>query len=110
MTTICTDADGLIVMLSDGGSPIPPDGGALHELTPTEEETLKSLAAEPNGGLTYINGAFAALPYVPPPVIDMSDPDNLEKTMKAVLLAAATMSGKTVAQARSAFTAAWRSL
>jgi hypothetical protein len=41
---------------------------------------------------------------------DLSDPDNLEKTLKAILLAAAAMSGKTVAQARAAFTTAWRAL
>lgn len=41
---------------------------------------------------------------------DLSDPDNVEKGLRAVLLAAATMSGRTPAQARAAFKAAWDSL
>jgi hypothetical protein len=41
---------------------------------------------------------------------DLSDPDNLEKALKAVLFASASMAGKTVAQARAAFTTAWRAL
>jgi hypothetical protein len=41
---------------------------------------------------------------------DLSDADTLAKAMKAVLLAAAAMSCKTVAQARAAFTSAWRAL
>jgi hypothetical protein len=42
--------------------------------------------------------------------LDLSDADNLEKTLKAILLAAASMSGKTVAQARAAFRTAWQAL
>lgn len=41
---------------------------------------------------------------------DLSDPDNLEKVVRAVLLAAAAMSGRTPAQARAAFKAAWDAL
>lgn len=41
---------------------------------------------------------------------DPSNADNLEKALKAVLLAAAAMAGKTPTQARNAFLAAWQAL
>lgn len=49
-------------------------------------------------------------PAPPPPPIDLSNADNLEKALKAVLLAAAGMTGKTPAQAKSAFLTAWQAL
>ena len=41
---------------------------------------------------------------------DLSDSDNLDKAFKAVMLVVAAWSGKTPAQARAAFKAAWDSL
>lgn len=49
-------------------------------------------------------------PPTPPPPPDPSDADNLQKTLKAVLLAAAALAGRTPLQARSAFLTAWNSL
>ena len=46
----------------------------------------------------------------PPPEIDQSNLDNIAKCDKAILLAAATMAGRTPAQARAAFKAAWDAL
>jgi hypothetical protein len=46
----------------------------------------------------------------PPPPLDLSNSDNVEKALKAVLGAAALMSGKTGAQAKAAFKQAWDSL
>lgn len=46
----------------------------------------------------------------PPAPADLSDVDNLEKAIKAAVLAAAIMSGKTVAEARAAFRQAWNAL
>lgn len=107
---IVTDNTGLIVMVSDGASPTPPLGGALYTLTNAQRTTLVALAKQSNSGITFDGDTFAALPFVPPPVIDQADADTLEKALKAILLAAAAMSGKTPAQARNAFAAAWRAL
>jgi hypothetical protein len=41
---------------------------------------------------------------------DLSNLDNIAKRDKAILLAAATMSGRTPAQAKAAFKAAWDAL
>lgn len=46
----------------------------------------------------------------PPPPIDLSDVDNLEKAVKALGLVVAQWNGKTVPQLKSAFKAAWESL
>ena len=45
-----------------------------------------------------------------PPPVDHSNLDNVAKRDKAILLAAATMSGRTPAQAKAAFKAAWDAL
>lgn len=51
------------------------------------------------------------IPMDPEPVPpDLSDIDNLPKLIKAAVLAAAAMSGRTPAQAKAAFLAAWNSL
>lgn len=49
------------------------------------------------------------LPPLPPP-IDLSNIDNLEKSLKAAVSAAAIMSGSTPAQAKAAFKQAWDQL
>ncbi len=41
---------------------------------------------------------------------DLSDADNLDKVLKAILLAAGGMAGETPVQARAAFKAAWQAL
>jgi hypothetical protein len=48
----------------------------------------------------YFNGAR----------VDLSDPNNLEKALKAVLYAAGGMAGKTPADSRQAFRTAWQAL
>lgn len=49
------------------------------------------------------DGSYVA---VPPAAVDQGDADRLNKQLKAVLLAAAAMAGKTPAQARAAYRAA----
>lgn len=49
-------------------------------------------------------------PPPPPPPIDLSDSDNLVRTLKAVLLAATRLSGKTTADAKAEFKRAWDQL
>lgn len=110
MITICTNADGLIVMLSDGGSPTPPPGGSLFSLTNAQRIALVDLSQQPNSGITFDGTTFAALTFVPPPAVDLSDADALEKALKAILYAAGGMAGKTPAQTRSAFKTAWQAL
>lgn len=46
----------------------------------------------------------------PPAPIDLSDLDNLEKTIKAIGLTIAALTGKTPAQVKAAFKTAWQSL
>jgi hypothetical protein len=46
----------------------------------------------------------------PPPPIDYSSADNIDKTLRAILYAASIMAGKTPAQARAAFKTAWDAL
>lgn len=108
MKLIVRDSDGLVLMFGDG-APTPPEGARLVTLTEQQEAEFAALS-KPNGGVTYASGAFAVLPYVTPAARDLSDADNLERALKAVLLAAAAMSGKTAAQARASFTTAWRAL
>lgn len=107
---IVTNAAGLIVMVSDNASPTPPPGGSLYTLTNAQRSALVELAQQPNGGITFDGETFAVLPVVQPPVIDLSDADNLEKTLKAILLAAGTMAGKTPTQIKAAFKTVWQSL
>jgi hypothetical protein len=63
---VVTNADGLIVMMTERGNPTPPEGGAVHELTPEQETEYRALP--PNDGVTFIDGVFAALPAPPAPV------------------------------------------
>lgn len=49
-------------------------------------------------------------PPPPSPPVDRSDLDKIDKQIKAVILAAALMSGKTQAQAKTAYKQAWDSL
>jgi hypothetical protein len=107
---IVTNASGLIVMVSENASPTPPDGGALYTLTNAQRMTLVAMAQQPNGGITFDGTTFAALPLVPSPVIDLSEADNLDKVLKAILYAAGGMAGKTPAQTRAAFKTAWQAL
>lgn len=58
----------------------------------------------------FVDGIFTALPFVPPPVIDNANSDNLDKKLKAVLLAASIMAGRTATQAKAAFMQAYQSL
>jgi len=44
------------------------------------------------------------------PAIDPSNADKIPKEIKAAVLAAAILSGKTIAQAKAAFKTAWSSL
>lgn len=54
---------------------------------------------------------FAALlEATKPPPIDLSDPDNHEKAIKALGLVMAQWSGKTIPQLKAAFKTAWDSL
>lgn len=46
----------------------------------------------------------------PPPPIDFSDVDNIEKALKALGLVLAAWSGKTPAELKAAFRQAWNSL
>ena len=107
---IVTNASGQIVMVSESASPTPPDGGALYTLTNAQRTTLVALSQQPNGGITFDGETFAALPFVPLPVVDLSDAETLEKAMKAILYAAGGMAGKTPAQSRAAFKTAWQAL
>lgn len=107
---IATNAAGLIVMWSENGSPTPPADGALHTLTDAQRTALVELAKQPNSGITFDGKTFAALPFVTPPVLDLSDADNLDKALKAILYAAGGMAGKTPAQTRAAFKTAWQAL
>lgn len=50
------------------------------------------------------------LAFLNKPSADISNSDNVPKVYKALLLAAATMSGRTPAQAKAAFKAAWDAL
>jgi hypothetical protein len=109
-TTICTDATGLVFMIGDNSFPEPPDGGSRYVLAPSQVAAYRALASSQNGGITFDGTTFAALPFVPPPAIDPSNSDNLNKQLKAILLAAAGMAGKTPAQAKQAFLAAWQAL
>jgi len=58
---------------------------------------------------TFVNGAVVK-EIQPPPQPDQSDIGNIQKHIKAAVLAAAIMSGKTQAQAKAAFKQAWDSL
>ena len=49
-------------------------------------------------------------PPPPPPPIDLSDVDNLEKTMKALALCIAQIGGLTVTQMKTLFKQKWDSL
>lgn len=110
MTTICTDVSGTVVMWSDDGLPTPPGGGARYILTDAQKAVFTSLRYQSRSGITFDGVTFAILPYVAPPSIDMSDLTKSEKVIRAAVLAAAIMSGKTVAEAQVAFRQAWNSL
>lgn len=64
---IVINETGLVIMLSDG-TPTPPEGGSIHTLTEQEEINFKQLLSTPNGGITFIDGVFTALPAPPPPI------------------------------------------
>lgn len=80
-------------------------GGAIQSAHQTiqpgyAEEALDS--ASSNELQVYLAAAEA--------VPDLSNSDNLAKTLKAILLAAGALSGKTPAQCKAAFQAAWNAL
>lgn len=58
---------------------------------------------------SWLNGALVKAPSSSP-TTDLSNSDNLNKVQKAILIACAAMSGKTAAQAKTAFKAAWDAL
>lgn len=61
--------------------------------------------------LDWVTQGNTAAPDDPDPALpDLSDSDNLEKALKAILLVAAAWNGKTPAQARAAFKTAWDAL
>lgn len=61
--------------------------------------------------LAWVAGGGIPQPDDPAPILpDLSDLNNIDKLIKAAVLAAAAMSGRTPAQARAAFLAAWNSL
>lgn len=63
-------------------------------------------------GWIWNNGSPLNPNPLPPldPAVDFSNADNQAKALKAVLLAAGAMAGKTPAQSKAAFTAAWQAL
>lgn len=105
---IVVDATGLILMWSINAEPEPPEGGRLWNLTDEQRVALRS-TVDLGAGIEFDGSAFTARPYTPP-TVDLSNPDTLGKALKAILLAAGAMSGKTVAQTRAAFTTAWKAL
>lgn len=110
MVTVATNSTGMIVMFSEGGSPTPPPGGNAFALTDVQYQTLKALDATPNGGITFDGTNFAALPFVPPVQLDMSNINNLDKLTKAIGLTIASLTGHTPAEVVAAFKTAWNSL
>lgn len=69
---IIVDASGNVLMWSSDGLPSAGAGQTAMDLTPQQQTALVVLMAQPNGGLTFINGTPAALPPVvppPPPVL-----------------------------------------
>jgi hypothetical protein len=104
---ICTNASGLVVMASERATPTPPAGGTLYQLDDTQGQSYLALAVQPNGGITYISGAFAALPYVAPVPVDYSNMDNCVQAVKAVMAVMAVWTGHTMPQAKAAFATAW---
>jgi hypothetical protein len=77
---IVLNSNGLIVMMSDG-LPVPPEGGSIHTLTTEEEVALSQLMSAPNGGITFVDGAFTALPVPPPPVPGNATAGNFIKAL-----------------------------
>jgi hypothetical protein len=86
------------------------------EFATAEEADAHSLQY---GGFTYngnyspdlfVAGQTVTIQPIVQTVIDESDISNIQKHIKAAVLAAAIMSGKTPAQAKAAFKAAWDSL
>lgn len=60
---------------------------------------------------TVTQEEFAALiNALKPPPVDLSDPDNHEKAIKALGLVVAQWSGKTIPQLKAAFKTAWDAL
>jgi hypothetical protein len=118
-TTICTNAAGLVVMVSDG-LPTPPAGGARHVLTAPQEAAMAALNSSPHDGLTFVGGVFAARPYVPPPgPPDLSNIDNLDRAFRAMglllrdytnALQAGTHTQKTIAQLKQDFAQKYNNL
>jgi hypothetical protein len=69
--SIILDASGNVLMWSETGTPMPPDGCQLVELT--DEQAAAFLQRPPNDGLTFSNGVFgwiAPRPAPPPPTVD----------------------------------------
>lgn len=101
---IVVDSNGLVLMI--GGIPTPPSGATLITLNDQQAAALQAMP--PNDGLIFDGQNFT--PVAPRTPVDLSNADTLEKAVKAVLLAAGAMAGKTVAQTRAAFSAAWQAL
>lgn len=70
-------------------------------LTGYAEEAIDTTAPD---AAAYLSAAFAAM------TVDLTTMDNQTKALKAVMLVMANWNGKTVPQARQAFTTAWNSL
>lgn len=107
---IVTDSTGLVVMTSDNSTPTPPSGGTLYMLTDGQRAAFLSAALQPNNGVTFDGNTFTVLAFVPPIVIDFSNIDNQAKVIRAIGLMISNFTGKTPAQVKAAFLAAWNSL
>lgn len=59
---IVVDPAGKVLMWSDQGSPEPPAGCSLVDLTKAQENAFSVARQTPNGGLMFANGAASALP------------------------------------------------
>ena len=118
------DASGKVLLISGGDDigvmPTTWNGIAVtaHVLTPEQAEVLR--ASPDRGGLMFDGTSLTVLPPVPPPPpIDLSNIDNLEKTLKALALVmrdytnalqAGTHTQKTIAQLKSDFAAKYNGL
>jgi hypothetical protein len=62
---IILDASGNVLMFSETGTPMPPDGCQLVELT--DDQAAAWQQRPPNDGMTFINGVFGWIAPSPPP-------------------------------------------
>jgi hypothetical protein len=101
-------SSGLIASFSETGSPTPEAGQAAATISAADANKINS--APPNSVLTYVNGAVVVTAGAAPVFPDFSTIDGLSKSDKALGLAIAALTGKTIAQVKSAYVTAWNSL